>query len=160
MSERIVIVIKESKEELQGKVKGCAYHLRARIKMLLCLQGGVTTTKGLVGKLKVNKNSIADWKKAYREGGLAGLLQDQRGGNRPSILNTDQKRQLAAKLSNPKESFTSYKAAQQWINETFCLSMNYFVVNQYLKRCFGTKLKVGRKSHVQKEPLAQQAFKK
>jgi transposase len=160
MAKRIEITIKESREELQKLVRSCAYYLRPRLKMLLALQGGLLTTQELVATLKVNKNSIAEWKKTYRASGLQALLQDQRGGNRPSILNGEQKRQLAAKLSHPKEGFTSYKQAQQWINETFSLAMNYFVVNQYLKRCFRTKLKVGRKSHVQKEALAAAAFKK
>jgi transposase len=47
-----------------------------------------------------------------------------------------------------------------WINEKFNLDMNYQAVNKYLKRHFGTKLKVGRKSHVNKDENAAALFKK
>lgn len=38
--------------------------------------------------------------------------------------------------------------------------MEYHAVNKYVKRKFGARLKVGRKSHVQKSPADEAVFKK
>jgi hypothetical protein len=38
--------------------------------------------------------------------------------------------------------------------------MKYQAVNKYLKRKFGNKLKVARKSHIHKDPAAEAVFKK
>lgn len=91
---------------------------------------------------------------------LEGLLLEGRGGNRKGALNDQQKVELEKKLSNPKGGFTSYKQATEWINATFDVQMNYHAVNMYLKRNFGTKLKVGRKTRVNKDENATALFKK
>ena len=52
------------------------------------------------------------------------------------------------------DGFTSYKQAMDWINNTFGLQMEYHAVNKYLKRTFGTKLKVGRNTHINKHESA------
>ena len=38
--------------------------------------------------------------------------------------------------------------------------MGYHAVNKYVKRKFGARLKVSRKSHVLKDPAAEVVFKK
>ena len=48
----------------------------------------------------------------------------------------------------------------EWINKTFGLEMEYHAVNKYLKRNFKTKLKVGRKTHINKDDSAAALFKK
>ena len=128
--------------------------------MLLAIVGGITSTNDLAHKTKCNRDSIRKWKNIYRSKGLEGLLAEGRGGNRPSALDDKQKEELKMKLSNPKGGFTSYKQATEWINKTFDVDMNYHAVNMYLKRSFGTKLKVGRKTHVNKDENATALFKK
>ena len=128
--------------------------------MLLAIVNGITSTQQLVLKTKANRNSIAIWKNVYSEQGIDGLLQEARGGRRPSAISAGQKLQLEQKLSDPKGGFTSYKQAMDWINQTFGLQMEYHAVNKYLKRNFGTKLKVGRKTHINKDQNATALFKK
>lgn len=128
--------------------------------MLLALVGGITSTNELAHKTKANRNSILNWKNIYRSQGLEGLLAEGRGGKRYGALNEQQKAMLQKKLSEAKGGFTSYKQATEWINTTFGVDMNYHAVNMYLKRNFGTKLKVGRKTHINKDDNAAALFKK
>lgn len=154
------ITVTESSEQLSKLVGKSTSSTKPRLKMLLAIVDGITSTNELAHKTKCNRDSIRKWKNIYRSKGLEGLLAEGRGGNRPSTLNDKQKEELEKKLSNPKGGFTSYKQATDWINKTFGVDMNYHAVNMYLKRSFGTKLKVGRKTHVNKDENATALFKK
>lgn len=154
------ITVKETSDELSNLLKKSADSIKPRIKMLLAIIGGTTSTQELVLKTKANRNSISNWKSTYRQKGIEGLLEDDRGGKRPAAINAHQKIQLQQKLSDPKAGFTSYKEAMDWINKTFGLEMEYHAVNKYLKRNFKTKLKVGRKTHINKDDSAAALFKK
>lgn len=47
-----------------------------------------------------------------------------------------------------------------WMKTELGIDKEYHAINKYLKRNFGTKLKVGRKSHVKKDDAAIAVFKK
>ena len=128
--------------------------------MLLLVLKGVVRNTALAAKTGVNRNRIAAYKQLYASGGLSALVQQQRGGNRKGVISAAAHKQIQERLSDPKGGFSSYKQAMQWINTTFNLAMKYQSVNQYLHYHFHTKLKVGRKSHVQKAPFAEETFKK
>jgi transposase len=154
------ITVAESADQLT-KLLGCSSpSVKPRIKMLLAIANGVTATSELAHKTKANRDSIRNWKNVYRSTGLDGLLKEGRGGKRHGALDEQQKAKLEKKLSDPKGGFTSYNQATEWINATFGVEMNYHAVNMYLKRNFGTKLKVGRKTHVNKDENAAALFKK
>ena len=154
------IEVKESREAIQAQLRKASAAIRPRLKMLLLINKGLVKTSYLAAKTGVSDNCIGNWKKRYAHQGLKGLMTEKRGGNRPSALSQEQRQLLEQKLRNPKGGFTSYREAVAWINEHFGLNMKYHAVNKYLKYQFGTKLKVGRKTHVHKEPLAGAAFKK
>ena len=155
-----LIEIKESVAELQQLLRKATIANRPRLKMLLLIQKGILSTQMLSAKTGVSSDTISNYKKLYIGAGLSALLTETRGGAKPSALRKEQCQVVEQRLSNPKGGFTSYQQAMQWINETFGLSMKYQAVNKYLKRHFHTKLKVGRKTHVQKNPLQTEAFKK
>ncbi len=154
------ITVKETTHELSNLLKSSADSIKPRIKMLLAIVNGTTSTQELALKIKANRNSIGNWKNIYRQKGIEALLEDERGGKRPAAINAKQKLQLHQKLSDPKNGFASYKEAMEWINKTFGLEMEYHAVNKYLKRNFKTKLKVGRKTHINKDDSAAALFKK
>lgn len=154
------ITIKESKEELTALLQKSTTATKPRIKMLLAILGGITSTQELVFKTKSNRDSIRNWKNTYRDKGIEGLLGETRGRKQPGAIGPKEKLQLQKKLSDSKGGFTSYKQAMDWINKTFGLQMEYQAVNKYLKRNFGTKLKVGRKTHINKDDSAAALFKK
>ena len=160
MSKLQIIEVKESIVTINGLLKKSSHAVVPRLQMLLAIANGMQSTNELALKAKVNRDSIRNWKNIYQEQGINGLLEDNRGGNRKAAINSKQKEQLRQKLANPKGGFTSYKQAMDWINQTFALEMEYQAVNKYLKRHFGTKLKVGRKTHINKEENAEALFKK
>jgi len=67
---------------------------------------------------------------------------------------------IEAKLTHPDEAFRSFEELRQWIDEHFVPGINYHMVNKYVKRKFGAKLKVARKSHVWKDKQQVEEFKK
>lgn len=154
------ITVKEDVTELRKLIANSTPAVKPRIKMLLSIVQGVLSTSELVQKTKANRDSIRNWKNVYREQGIEGLLKEDRGGKRFGTLNEEQKAILHKKLSEVKGGFTSYIEAKEWINTTFGVKMNYPAVVMYLKRNFGTKLKVARKTHVNKDENASALFKK
>ena len=88
------------------------------------------------------------------------MLQDKRGGYKKSAITTQAKQALSNRLNNPKEGFRSFKEVQQWLATEFGIEMKYHAVNKYVKRKFGARLKVSRKSHVLKSPADEAVFKK
>ena len=154
------ITVKETKEELSALLHKSTAGIKPRIKMLLAILNGFSSTQDLVVKTKANRDSIRNWKNTYRSKGIKGLIGETRGRKQHGAIDPKIKLQLQQKLSDPKGGFTSYKQAMDWINETFGLEMEYHAVNKYLKRNFGTKLKVGRKTHINKDDNAAALFKK
>jgi transposase len=154
------ISVKETIEELTVLLNKSTVATKPRIKMLLAISNGITSTQALVQKTKVNRDSIRNWKNTYVSEGIKSLLMETRGRKKPGAIKPEVKLQLKQKLSDPKGGITTYIQAMDWINKTFDLEMEYHAVNKYLKRNFKTKLKVGRKIHINKDPTAEAVFKK
>ncbi len=66
---------------------------------------------------------------------------------------------LSKRLTDPEGGFRSFIEIQQWLSKEFDIDMNYQAVNKYVKRKFGARLKVSRKSHVLKSPADEAVFK-
>ena len=160
MAKSVVITVKENISDLKVLYGKAPIHLRPRYKMLLLIAGGQTGSQELAAKTGVSRNTIAAWKHSYNEGGIEQLTSDQRGGDFKSNISVDAKKKIEKKLSDPKKAFTSFTEAQTWLKEELGIDKNYHAVNKYLKRNFGAKLKVGRKSHVKKDEAAVAVFKK
>lgn len=160
MAKTVVLTIKESIADLKTIYSKAPVHLRPRYKMLLLMAKGQTSSQELAAKIGVSRNSIATWKRFYNEGGIDQLTSDLRGGDYKSNISADDKRKIEQKLSDPKNAFTSFAEAQAWLKSELGIDKNYHAVNKYLKRNFGAKLKVGRKSHVKKDEAAVAVFKK
>ena len=159
MATRLIITVKEPVEDLKALLRKAAAHHRPRIKMLLCTAKGQVSSSALAAATGATPDSVSNWKKRYHTGGLDALLRDGRGGDFRSGLSEEQQQQIRQKLSSPTDALTSYKGAQTWLKETLGVAKNYHAVHKYLKRNFGTRLKVGRKSHVKKDEAAVAVFK-
>lgn len=115
----------------------------------------------LASLLKVNHNTAQKWRKTYFEKGIDGLLSDGRVGFKPSKISDEIHQAIEKRLTSPKDAFTSYVDLINWILEKYIPEgINYHTVNKYVKRHFGAKLKVSRKSHIKKDFNAVEAFKK
>ena len=160
MAKPVIITVKESVSDLKSLYSKAAIHLRPRYKMLILIAGGCLSSQQLAAKTGVSRNSIATWKQTYNSGGIEELSADQRGGDFISHISAADKKKIEQKISNPKNAFTSFGDAQTWLKEELGIDKKYHAVNKYLKRNFGAKLKVGRKSHVRKDEAAVAVFKK
>lgn len=160
MAKPVELSVTQSTEELKKLLARSPAHQRPKVKMLLAILSGTHKNGLLAAKTGSALRSITHWKRAYTSGGLQGLLTDRRGGDHRSSIDAQGKESLRAKLHDPKDAFTSFGQAQAWIKDHLGVEMNYHAVNKYLKRNFGAKLKVGRKSHVQKDEAAGAVFKK
>lgn len=160
MARAKVLEVKESLDELRVIHRQWAAHLRVGIKMLEWVLKSVYSIDDLGAKVGVSLNTVAIWERTYHTAGLSGLLEDKRGGDYRSGIDEAARKKIAAKLSNPKAALKSFGEAQEWINKELGMDKKYHAVNKYLKRNFGAKLKVGRKSHVKKDEEAVAFFKK
>ena len=144
MAKALVFIVKESEAEIKRLIKSTPAHLSPRLRMLLiCKKSETSLSKTeLASLIGVNHNSV------------------QKKGNRPSVVSGELHEQIKLRLYNPKEAFRSYKELQQWIDAHFIKGINYFTVNSYVKRHFGAKLKVARKSHINKVEEDSIGFKK
>lgn len=160
MAKALEVKVKESLTELRQFQK-TQPNKRSRIQMLVLIKEGKQQTKdGLAEALGVSNKSVHSWRSNYLKGGIELMLKDKRGGNKVAQITPSMSVRIEKRLSNPKEGFKSYVEAQQWINKHFGLKMEYQAVNKFLKRKFNTKLKVARKSHIDKNAADEAVFKK
>ncbi|WP_281637100.1 hypothetical protein [Flavobacterium marginilacus] len=88
-------------------------------------------------------------------------MRDGRIGFKPSLISADLHQAIEKRLHSPKDTFTSYIDLIQWITDNYMSEgINYQTLNSYVKRHFGAKIKVARKSHVNKNQDASDTFKK
>jgi transposase len=157
------IQVKESEIELKKLLRQQPIHKKNRVQMLLILKKSQKplSKTALAAILKVNHNTAQKWRKSYFENGIEGLLFDGRVGFKPSKINSEVHQAIEKRLHSPHEAFTSYVDLVNWIIANYIPGrINYYTVNKYVKRHFGAKLKVSRKSHIQKDPNAAATFKK
>lgn len=163
MAKSKIISVKESEVELKKLLRQQPIHLKNRVQMLLVLKGSdYSLSKNELSKiLNINHNTAQRWRKTYCEKGIDGLLSDGRIGFKPSIINSEIHQAIEQRLTSPKDAFTSYIDLINWIVENYLpQGINYHTVNKYVKRHFGAKLKVARKSHSKKDENAVESFKK
>ena|SRR6266478_1319485 len=162
MPHPLTFTIKESYSQLKQLRRSSRPKHQSRLQMLILLKKenrGLSKT-ALSDRLGVNPNSVQQWRTNYRKGGLALLMSDKRGGNRKSVITKKTHRAIEHRLTNPNGSIRSYSELKQWIEESYQPGIAYSTLNGYVKRKFGAKLKVARKSHIKKDLKAIYAFKK
>lgn len=160
MAKALDVKVKESLAELRQLQKNQSKK-RARVQMLVLIKEGKQKTKdGLAKALGVSNKSVHTWRRNYLKGGMELMLEDDRGGKKVAQITPAMSVRIEKRLSNPREGFKSYVEAQHWINEQFGLKMEYHAVNKFLKRRYHSKLKVARKSHINKNTADEAVFKK
>jgi len=161
MAKPLKITIKETDIFLKQLLKKKPVHLHNRIRMLqLTKKGEIQSKDALAYALGVSPSAIHGWRASYRKGGLALLLEDRRGGNKPAAIRGEVYKALDKRLHSPKEGFTSFVELRQWLKQECGVSMKYQAVNKFIKRRFKVKFKAGRKSHILKNEVLAEDFKK
>jgi transposase len=159
-----LITVKESISELKKLLKTVPPRILPRIRMLIEIKkhedtGGISK-RNLAETLGVNHNSIQTWRNLYQQGGLVSLASYVKNEGRPTILSEEEHQAIKTKLEDPNNGLRGYVELVEWIRENFSKEMKYNTLLKYAMREFGSSVKVARKSHVKKDPVAVAAFKK
>ncbi|MEO6832962.1 MAG: helix-turn-helix domain-containing protein [Chitinophagaceae bacterium] len=88
------------------------------------------SSAALAAKTGASLRTIVRWVNAYATGGATALLSESRGGDHRSGLDETAKQKIKARLSDPKDAFTSYGQAQEWINNELGTDKKYHAVNK------------------------------
>jgi transposase len=162
MAKALSITVKETLKELKHLLKISPTHYSPKIRMLIEIKKSneALSKNELADIIGVNHNSIQTWRTKYKKEGIKGLLKDGRIGFKPSIISPALHKKIGLKLTSPEAAFTSYKQLHEWVEKHLVKGVNYNSLRHYVKRHFGTKLKVPRKSHVRKDKEAVAVFKK
>jgi len=154
------ITVKESISELRFFQKRFPSKFKPLQMLILINQRGPLSKDKLATLLGSGHSSILTWRNIYLKGGIESLLIEKRGGFKKGKITPGVEQKLASRLNDPKGGFRSFIEIQQWLLKEFSIDMEYHAVNKYVKRKFGARLKVSRKSHVQKSPADEAVFKK
>jgi transposase len=161
MARPTTIQVKQTAVELKQILKKQPLHLQKRIQMLLLIKEGKHSSKyDLAIALSVNPNSIQTWRSKYTQGGIKSLLVYNRTSHKKRVITPELHKAIEKKLTHATEAFRSFEELRSWIDEKYIPFINYHTVNKYVKKHFGAKLKVSRKSHVARSEQAVSAFKK
>jgi len=157
------IVIKESEKEIKMLIKNSIPMISSRFKALLVFkhyeQTGVS--KLVVAKeTRLNQNSIQKWRTMYITGGVALLKLHNKKGFKPSVINEAQEAQLSKILHDPLNGIVGFVELLEWYNKEYDTNINYKTFHGFVVRKFQAKIKVARKSHVNKDEEAVATFKK
>jgi len=156
------LIVKESVKELRQLQKNKPASIVKRIAMLIELKknGSGISKRDLAVRIGVNHNSVQKWRTLYSKGGINAIITHNRVGFKPSLINEKEHKQLEKLLSNPTNGLRGHKELLEWVEKEFSKKLKYTTLFEYVRRHFGTKIKVARKSHVKKDKLAVETFKK
>lgn len=133
--------------------------LRAMIVFKQHEEEGVSITD-VARRIGAGRCSVKNWRSTYIANGIAPLLVHERVCHRPSSIKPEQEVELREKLNDPANGIRGYTELMAWFNERFDADIKYKTLNGYVKRKYGALCKTARKSHVNKDPDALEAFKK
>jgi hypothetical protein len=148
---------------LKDELKKASSMIAPRIKMLIEIKkkGDTGISKRMLADLiGVNHNCIQSWRTIYQLGGLALLKSHKKIRFKPSIFEDDEREKNGDKLKDPSNGLRGYKELLEWIRLEFDKEVKYNTLLKYCIRNFKSSAKVARKSHVNKDNKAVEAFKK
>jgi transposase len=158
------ITVTETIKELRSLQRKSGELIGKRLLMLIEIKKHEETgiSKRELSKITgINHNSIVKWRKLYNEQGIATLLKHGRvGGFKKSVITKEEHQKIEKKLNNPKNGIRGYTELLEWVNTELSKDMKYITLLKYAERHFGSKIKVARKSHVKKDELQVEHFKK
>jgi transposase len=163
MAKPRIVKVKETVKELQVlSQKQNTQTGVQKVQLILTLRAhseGISK-ESLASIVGISHNTANTWRNLYASGGTELLLRENRKGTKEAAIDAVTLKKIHARLSSNKDYFISYKELQQWVNEQCGKSIQYQALYNYIGRKLPAKLKVPRKSHVQKDEAAVAVFKK
>jgi transposase len=148
-----VVKVKETFPQLRLLQKQNPSKFKVLQMLILLKKEGKVSKYVLANQLGSSHSSVGKWRSQYQLDGIEGLLKENRKGTKKSAITPKVNQALSNRLNNPKQGFRSFIEVQQWLAKEFGIEMEYHAVNKYVKRKFGARLKVSRKSYVLKSPV-------
>ena len=158
----IEIIIKEDVPFLQKKLSSSPnLKIEKRIKCLFLLKTEKHVYRQDLAKdLMITPRTLERWINKYNQGGFDKLLCFERTQKISSQITLTIHKVFEKRLYDSENCFLSYKEALDWLNTTYDFQMKYEWFRGYLIKHFKTKLKIPRKSHIQKDENEVISFKK
>jgi len=164
MSSPTIIKISESIAELKALQRKHGELISKRLQILIELKKYEDTgisKRDLSNCTGINHNTILKWRNIYIESGITPfLVHNRKGGYKKSVFTKNEHEFLAQVLNNPENGIVGYSELLKWLEKEFNKPIVYITLVKYVQRKFGAKLKIGRKSHANKDIEAFEAFKK
>lgn len=160
MKNPVYFDIKESLPELKNlRSKQPTLSKQKRIDCLIHLKTSkFETRQELANHLGVHIRTQERWLTKYRAQGIASFIADEPKIRTSKIITPQIHDALEAKVNNSGSPFLGYWEAQQWVEDTFNVTIKYHWLRKYLITHFKTKLKSPRRSHYKKDEQAIEAF--
>ena len=163
MSDPKTFKIKETEAELKKLIKSSNPMIAKRLKALLVFKKNEANgiSKRLVAEeIGVNHNSIQTWRSSYIEGGIKMLITHSNTGYKPSKITNEQEQALRVQLNNSHNGIVGFIELLHWFNTKYQTSINYKTFHGFVVRKFNAKIKIARKTHINKDAKAVEEFKK
>jgi len=129
-----------------------------RLQAIRLAMEGRETYRRIAEIVRTTSSSLCKWIGWFRQGGVEELLghANGAGGGKEPRFNPQHWERFRAELA--KGTWRTARDAQRWLRETLGLKIARKEVYRHLGK-LGARLKVGRRSHVKKDPVATEAFK-
>ena len=111
----------------------------------------------VVGK---HRGTVQRWLASHRVLVLDSLLKIKQSPGRKRVIPAWAVASLQRRLEQPEDSFKSYIQVQQWLENTLGVKAEYRTVHELTHYRLKAKLKAGRPTHRQQEPMQIESLKK
>lgn len=154
------LVIKEGIQELRTWLsRQTTLNGEKRIKCLVYLkENRFKTRKELASYLGIHIRTMERWLRSYNSEGIEAMAFNKPKPKKSVFITEDIHKELKARVNTSNNPFLGYWDAQKWIKDEFGVEIKYHTLRQYMVKHFKTKPKVPRKSHVNKDDQAAEAF--
>ena len=162
MGKKAYLSIKETESEMRKLIsKQVKQKNKDRLRSLLYIKTNKYETRQALSQgLGYHKRTMERWLSKYREGGMKAMLIPDVLERESGIVTTEIHEGLSQRLQDPESGFSSYVEAQHWVKEKYGVQMSYQWIRAYMIKKFKTKIKQPRKSHINKDDQATEAFLK
>lgn len=107
----------------------------------------VETVEHIASLLGRHRVTVQRWLRQYRQGGLAGLLQEKKSSGRPRVIPEEAVERLLLELQD-SQGFSSYGEVQTWLRAEYGIEAAYRTVHQLVRYRLQAKLKVPRPTSI------------
>lgn len=133
---------------------------KERIQALFWIKTNLAKSIGHLSSLSgKHRTTVSSGSRLYRNGGLSKMLDIAIASGRTPAIPPEIQEKLINELSDQK-GFSSYKEIQTWLYTVHDLEVSYKVVHDTVRYRLKGKLKVPRRSNVNKIPSSETNFKK